>query len=1284
GKDQTASGFTASGLVNGETESVLTGVTATVSAKDAGSYTNKANGVDKNYDLTFVDGALDIAKAKATVTANSLNTTYNGKDQTAAGFIASGFVSGEDASVLASVISSSVTGKDAGNYVHTASGTDKNYDLIFVDGTLHIAKAKATVTANSLTTVYNGQDQTASGFTANGLVNGEDSSVLTGVTASVIAKDAGSYANKANGVDKNYDLTFVDGALDIAKAKATVTANSLNTVYNGQDQTASGFTASGLVNGETETVLTGVTATVSAKDAGNYVHTASGADKNYDLTFVDGALDIAKAKATVTANSLNTTYNGKDQTASGFTASGLVNGETESVLTGVTATVSAKDAGSYENKANGVDKNYDLTFVDGALDIAKAKATVTANSVSTVYNGKDQTASGFTASGLVNGETESVLTGVTATVSAKDAGSYTNKANGVDKNYDLTFVDGALDIAKAKATVTANSLNTTYNGKDQTAAGFIASGFVSGEDASVLASVISSSVTGKDAGNYVHTASGTDKNYDLIFVDGILHIAKAKATVTANSLNTVYNGKDQTASGFTASGLVNGEDASVLAGVTSLSVTAKDAGNYVHTASGTDKNYDLTFVDGALDIAKAKATVTANSVSTVYNGKDQTASGFTANGLVNGEDASVLAGVTSSSVTAKDAGNYVHTASGTDKNYDLTFVDGALDIAKAKATVTANSLNTVYNGKDQTASGFTANGLVNGETESVLTGVTATVSAKDAGSYANKANGVDKNYDLTFVDGALDIAKAKATVTANSLNTTYNGKDQTASGFTASGLVNGETESVLTGVTAAVSAKDAGSYVHTASGTDKNYDLTFVDGALDIAKAKATVTANSLNTVYNGQDQTASGFTANGLVNGETETVLTGVTATVSAKDAGSYANKANGVDKNYDLTFVDGALDIAKAKATVTANSLNTTYNGKDQTASGFTASGLVNGETETVLTGVTSSSVTAKDAGSYVHTASGADKNYDLTFVDGALGIAKAKATVTANSVSTVYNGKDQTASGFTASGLVNGETETVLTGVTATVSAKDAGSYTNKANGVDKNYDLTFVDGALNIAKAKATVTANSLNTVYNGKDQTATGFTASGLVNGETETVLTGVTATVSAKDAGSYTNKANGFDKNYDLTFVDGALDIAKAKINQVTGITANNRLYDATTHAILNTSSAKFSGMVEGDKLMVATATGQFSDNKVGKAKQVTIQGISLGGIDAHNYQLVNTNAMTTADIYQLTPTTDLQATQFKRPRYLPETQQGFNKVDLEIYQGGVNTTGIQILAGEH
>ncbi|WP_034617548.1 YDG domain-containing protein, partial [Acinetobacter sp. ETR1] len=375
---------------------------------------------------------------------------------------------------------------------------------------------------------------------------------------------------------------------------------------------------------------------------------------------------------------------------------------------------------------------------------------------------------------------------------------------------------------------------------------------------------------------------------------------------------------------------------------------------------------------------------------------------------------------------------------------------------------------------------------------------------------------------------------------------------------------------------------------------------------------------------------------------------------------------------------------------------------------------------------------------------------------------------------SLNTVYNGKDQTAAGFTATGLVNGETESVLSGVSATVTAKDAGKYTNTATGIDKNYELSFVDGSLDIAKAKATVTANGLNTVYNGKDQTAAGFSASGLVNGETESVLSGVSATVTGKDAGKYTNSATGVDKNYELTFVDGALDIAKAKINQVTGISANNRIYDATTNATLNTGSAQFTGMVAGDELKVASATGQFSDKNVGIAKQVSIQGVSLSGADAHNYELVNntaqttadirqaniqniagitannrtyngltaaelnlsnaqfngiyagdnlnvatatgqfdsattgqaknvsitglslggldaqnyklvdTTAVTTADIYLLTPAAYLQAIQFKRPRYLPETNNVLNTVDLDVRQGGVNTAGIQILAGEH
>ncbi|MFW1737439.1 YDG domain-containing protein, partial [Acinetobacter sp. ULE_I037] len=435
---------------------------------------------------------------------------------------------------------------------------------------------------------------------------------------------------------------------------------------------------------------------------------------------------------------------------------------------------------------------------------------------------------------------------------------------------------------------------------------------------------------------------------------------------------------------------------------------------------------------------------------------------------------------------------------------------------------------------------------------------------------------------------------------------------------------------------------------------------------------------------------------ATGLVNGETESVLSGVTATVTGKDAGQYTNSATGLDKNYELSFVDGSLDIAKAKATVIANSLNTVYNGKDQTAIGFSATGLVNGETESVLSGV-SATVTAKDAGKYTNTATGLDKNYDLSFIDGSLDIAKAKATVTANSVSTTYNGKDQTAAGFSASGLVNGETESVLSGVSATVTGKDAGKYANTATGADKNYELTFVNGALDIAKAKINqvtdISANNriydatTNATLNTGSAQFTGMVAGDELKVATATGQFGDKNVGIAKQVSIQGVSLSGADAhNYELVnnTAQTTADIRQANIQNIAGITANNRTYNGLTAAELNLSNAQFNGIYAGDNLNVATAIGQFDSATTGQAKNVSITALSLGGLDAQNYKLVDTTAVTTADIYLLTPAAYLQAIQFKRPRYLPETNNVLNTVDLDVRQGGVNTAGIQILAGEH
>jgi hypothetical protein len=987
---------------------------------------------------------------------------------------------------------------------------------------------------------------------------------LTGVVGAdaVRATGVGSYANANAGSGKafavsgislsgtdaaNYKLaanTLSASTGVITTAPLLISAKNDSKTYDATAYAATaGVNYSGFVNGETAADLGGSLtyggSAIGAVNVGNYVITPGGqTSSNYAITFGNGALNISPADVRVSATNVTLTgtvakvYDGTDVATlnssnyltSGWQGSDGANitqttGTYDNANAGTNKLVSVTLASSDYSPTNGtLLSNYNLpTAASGYVGVIAPKTvTVTNAPRSTTYDGVSSYVT------LANGISHSVgtMVGLDAVASVTQtpagfsggaagtaqAGAYTITpsaavlSTGAASNYNFVYVNSTHTVNKANATVTANSGTVTYNGANQTVSGFTASGLVGGEREAVLTGV-SASRTAKNAGSYAVTPSGLDANYNLSFVDGSLVINKANATVTANSGTVTYNGANQTVSGFTASGLVGGETEAVLAGV-SASRTEKNAGSYTTSASGTDGNYNLSFVDGSLVINKANATVTSNSGTVTYNGANQTVSGFTASGLVGGETESVLAGVFAPGATGKNAGSYTTTASGTDGNYNLSFVDGALVINKANATVTANSGTVTYNGGNQTVSGFSASGLVGGETESVLTGVSASRTAKNAGSYAVVASGSDGNYNLSFVDGALVINKANATVTANSGTVTYNGANQTVSGFSASGLVGGETEGVLAGVSASRTAKNAGTYSVTPSGSDANYNLSFVDGALVINKANATVTANSGTRTYNGANQTVSGFTASGLVGGETESVLTGVSASRTAKNAGTYTVTASGTDGNYNLSFVDGALVINKANATVTANSATRTYSGANQSVSGFSASGLVGGETEAVLTGVTALGATGKNAGTYTTSATGTDGNYTLSFVNGSLVINKANATVTANGGTVTYNGGNQTVSGFTASGLVGGETESVLTGVSASRAAKNAGSYTVVASGTDGNYTLSFVDGSLVINPAPLVITAVTNTKSFDGNTSAQAVPTVSGLKGSDT--------------------------------------------------------------------------------------------------------------------------------------------------------------------------------------
>jgi hypothetical protein len=103
--------------------------------------------------------------------------------------------------------------------------------------------------------------------------------------------------------------------------------------------------------------------------------------------------------------------------------------------------------------------------------------------------------------------------------------------------------------------------------------------------------------------------------------------------------------------------------------------------------------------------------------------------------------------------------------------------------------------------------------------------------------------------------------------------------------------------------------------------------------------------------------------------------------------------------------------------------------------------------------------------------------------------------------------------------------------------------------------------------------------------------------------------------------------------NYSISYTGSFLTITPATI-ALSGISANDKPYDATTTAGLNTGAASIIGRIGGDSLGVA-ATGIFANPSAGTGKTVTISNLTLTGAASGNYVLAasGNESSTTASI---------------------------------------------------
>ncbi|MFM2331936.1 MAG: Heme/hemopexin-binding protein precursor, partial [Pseudomonadota bacterium] len=319
-------------------------------------------------------------------------------------------------------------------------------------------------------------------------------------------------------------------------------------------------------------------------------------------------------------------------------------------------------------------------------------------------------------------------------------------------------------------------------------------------------------------------------------------------------------------------------------------------------------------------VLTAQDKVYDGTTSAIVNGS------LNAGGVITGDQVSV--GTTgqfadknaASNKTVNVSGNLSGTDAG---NYDLAANTSAqANISKKQITGVLTAQDKVYDG--------TTNAIVNGSLNGLITGDQVNLNAQ--GQFADKNAGSNKNVNvsgnLSGTDaGNYDLAantSAQANISKKQITGVLTAQDKVYDGTT-NAIVNGSLNGLITGDQVNLNAqgqfadKNAASNKNVnvsgnLSGTDAtNYSLQANSQTqASIAKAKAQVIGNSLTTTYNGQQQHVTGFTAQGLVNGERAEVLTNVTATgASATSTGSYQNQVSGHDQNYDLTFTAGMLKI-------------------------------------------------------------------------------------------------------------------------------------------------------------------------------------------------------------------------------------------------------------------------------------------------------------------------------------------------------------------------------------
>ncbi|GLQ99726.1 YDG domain-containing protein [Dyella mobilis] len=915
------------------------------------------------------------------------------------------------------------------------------------------------------------------------------------------------------------------------------------------------------------------------------------------------------------------------------------------------------------------------------------KVTGLTGTISKVYDGTTSATiagANLTTTGLVNGNkivsapgtygNANAGTGISVTGPNSIANFSMTDSTGSIPVYGYSFSGSAVSanvgtITPAPITVSiVGNPTEVYDDTVQTtvtSANYQVSGFVAGQGATI-SSQTANSYASPDVSNHdliTATLTSTDfiaaagtnlGNYSLpATATGYGTITPAPVSIrNVLATNKVYNGNTvDTLNAGSASlyGILAGDASSVTLNASGASGTfsQSNVGNGLTvTASGFalsgSKAFDYALIQPTglmANISPATLTITGVSAnSKVYdatNAATLNLGGATLSGLVAGDNVTLSGAGASATFSQSNVGNNLAvTASGFSisgsaiGNYILSQPSGlAANITPKALSVTLGGDPTkIYDGTNAATlpgSNFTVTGFVAGQSATVGQNSTSTYATPNAGSNITvtatlessdfvAASGTSmSNYSFPSSVSTLGTINPIVLTGAivNNPTKVYDGNTNASlntSNFALGGLLPGQSISVNqtsgtygspnAGVEPVSTTLTASNYSAGAGTLLTNYVLpALMSGYGTITPAPISLSFNAAITgnptkVYDGNNVAtvaANGFTLSGFQGSDSATVNQTIVGQYATVNVGSQPVTANMVQadftpdpgtnlSNYQFpitAYGTGTITPAPLTATIIGNPTKV-YNGTTSVSlsgNNFQISGFVNGE-GTSFTPNATSSYNSPNAGT-----------------EG----------ITANLV----------ASDFTPNPGTLLSNYTLPTTATGTGTITPAPLYVTNVYANNKTYNANTA-ATLNVASAGlAGLVSSDAGKVDLASATTGT-FSQSNVGNG---LAVTPGAFSISGSEAANYT-----------LVQPTGlAANITPAPLT-ITGLIANNKVYDNTTADTLNTSNAALGGVFAGDTVTLSSggATAQFGQTNVGNNLAVSVSGFSIGGGSASNYTL--------------------------------------------------------------